>query len=179
MRKRILVLLSGRCNGSTNILCDQFIKGAKESGNYIEKILINDKNINYCLGCRECRLNEGVCIHKDDMIEILDKIINSDVIVFASPVYFYNFNAQMKAVMDRTYAKTNIIKDKEVYLITTGAAPTKEFMSTIVESFEKYIKCFDNIKLKGIIYGCGAIENTSLKEKPVIWKSYCMGKSIE
>lgn len=178
MKKKIFVILSGRNEGSTNMLCDEFINGAKEAGNYVEKILINDKNINYCLGCRVCRENKGICIHKDDMQEILDKIINSDVIVFASPVYFYSFNAQMKTVMDRSYAKTNIIKDKEVYIITTGAAPTKEYMSIIVESFEKYIECFENIKLKEIIYGCGAIERTSLKEKEVIKEAYDMGKSI-
>lgn len=80
--------------------------------------------------------------------------------------------------MDRSYAKTNIIKDKEVYLITTGPAPTKEYMSIIVESFKKYIECFENIKLKEIIYGCGAIEKTFLKEKPVIKEAYDMGKSI-
>ena len=71
----------------------------------VEKILVNNKNINYCLGCRACKLNKGICIHKDDMTEILDKIISSNIIVFASPVYFYSFNAQMKAIMDRTYAK--------------------------------------------------------------------------
>lgn len=147
MGKRILVFLSGRNDGSTNVLCDEFINGAKESGNYVEKILVNNKNINYCLGCRACKLNKGICIHKDDMTEILDKIISSNIIVFASPVYFYSFNAQMKAIMDRTYAKLESIKDKEAYLIISGAAPTKNYMNTIVESFEKYIDCFENIEL--------------------------------
>lgn len=179
MGKRILVILSGRSDGNTNILCDEFINGAKEAGNYVEKLLINDKIINYCLGCRACRLHNGVCIHKDDMIEVLDKIINSDVIVFASPVYFYSFNAQMKAVMDRTYAKVNIIKDKETYLIITGAAPTKEYMSIIVDSFKKYIDCFENIKLSGIIYGCRAISKGNLKEGSVIKEEYSMGSTIK
>ena len=61
MGKRILVFLSGRNDGSTNVLCDEFINGAKESGNYVEKILVNNKNINYCLGCRACKLNKGIC----------------------------------------------------------------------------------------------------------------------
>lgn len=177
MRKRILVLLSGRNDGSTNALCDEFINGANEVGSHVEKILVNDKNINYCLGCRACKLNEGICIHKDDMIEILEKIISSDIIVFASPVYFYSFNAQMKAIMDRTYAKLESIKDKEAYLIVTGAAPTKNYMNTIVESFRKYIDCFENIEVKGIIYGCGAIEKDFLKGKDVIKEAYDMGKS--
>ena len=178
MGKRILVFLSGRNDGSTNVLCDEFINGAKESGNYVEKILVNNKNINYCLGCRACKLNKGICIHKDDMTEILYKIISSNIIVFASPVYFYSFNAQMKAIMDRTYAKLESIKDKEAYLIISGAAPTKNYMNTIVESFEKYIDCFENIELRGIIYGCGAIEKDFLKGKDVIKEAYDMGKSI-
>ncbi|WP_196000086.1 hypothetical protein [Clostridium sp. 1001271B_151109_B4] len=49
--------------------------------NNVEKILVNDENINYCLGCRACKLNEGICIHKNYMTEILDKIIGSDIIV--------------------------------------------------------------------------------------------------
>ena len=61
----------------------------------------------------------------------------------------------MKAIMDRTYAKLESIKDKEAYLIISGAAPTKNYMNTIVESFEKYIDWFENIELRGIIDGCG------------------------
>lgn len=83
----------------------------------------------------------------------------------------------MKTIMDRTYAKLEGVKHKEAYLIISGVAPTKKYMNTIVESFEKYIDYFENIKLKGVIYGCGAIEKDFLKGKDVIKEAYDMGKS--
>ncbi|WP_422389181.1 flavodoxin family protein [Clostridium baratii] len=87
MSKKILVLsASPRKGGNSDLLCDQFVIGAKESGNKVEKIFINDKNINYCTACESCRINNGKCIWKDDMAEILEKMIEADVIVMATPV---------------------------------------------------------------------------------------------
>lgn len=91
--KKVLVLSSSpRKGGNSDILCDEFILGAKESGNDVEKIFLKDKKINYCVACEYCTKNNGICIQKDDMAEILDKMVKADVIVMATPVYFYTMN---------------------------------------------------------------------------------------
>jgi multimeric flavodoxin WrbA len=96
MARKVLVLsASPRKGGNSDLLCDQFMRGAKEAGNQTEKIFLRDKKINYCIGCGVCQGKGGKCVQKDDMAEVLDKMIAADVIVMATPVYFYTMNAQM------------------------------------------------------------------------------------
>ena len=96
------------------LLCDQFAKGAAEAGHRVEKIRVAEKKIGYCLGCYACQ-GTGVCAIKDDMAEIIEKIIDVDVIVLSSPVYFYSIDAQLKALIDRTVARWTEVRDKELY----------------------------------------------------------------
>ena len=73
------------------------MEGARESGHRAEKIFLRDRNIGYCIGCEACHQNNGVCVQKDDMTEIREKMLAADVIVLASPIYFYTMTAQMEA----------------------------------------------------------------------------------
>jgi len=102
MSKKVLVLsASPRKGGNSDLLCDQFLLGAKEAGNQTEKIFLRDQEIGYCTGCESCYISHK-CVQKDDMAEILEKMIAADVIVMATPVYFYTMDAQMKTLIDRT-----------------------------------------------------------------------------
>ncbi len=83
------------------MLCDQFMLGAKEAGNQAEEIFLRDKKIGYCTGCGSCYTSHK-CVQMDDMAEVLEKMIAADVIVMATPVYFYTMSAQMKTPIDRT-----------------------------------------------------------------------------
>jgi multimeric flavodoxin WrbA len=179
MGKQILVLAaSGRKDGNSDILCGEFIKGAEEAGHEAEKIYIHDKKINGCIGCFTCQKNSGGCIQKDDMDGIYNKMTVADVIVLVSPVYFYTFNAQMKAVLDRTIALHGKLHDKTMYLISTGQAPEEKYMTTMIDSFRKYIGCFPNIKEGGIVFGYGTSEAGAIKGNPAMGQAYEMGKTI-
>lgn len=106
MNQKVLILSgSPRKGGNSDLLCDQFKKGAEEGGNQVEKIFLRSKKIAYCTACYYCKKSGGVCAIKDDMAEILEKMHWADVIVLASPIYFYSIDAQMKAVIDRTVAQ--------------------------------------------------------------------------
>lgn len=93
----------------------------------------------------------GACVHKDDMADILQKMIDADVIVLASPVYFYSISAQLKAVIDRTVARWQEVKDKEFYYITTMADEEKSSADTTLACFRGYADCVE-----------GAVERESL-----------------
>lgn len=94
MSKNVLIVsASPRKGGNSDLLCDQFIQGVLESKNQVEKIFLKDKDINYCTGCGACYEKEASCSQTDDMGEILEKMIGADVIVLATPVYFYTMNA--------------------------------------------------------------------------------------
>jgi len=106
MSKNVLILsASPRKGGNSDLLCDQFLLGAEETGNQVEKIFVNDRTIAYCTGCGACFDRGNGCSQKDDMDEILDKMIAADVIVMATPVYFYTMNGQMKTLIDRTCSR--------------------------------------------------------------------------
>ena len=106
MSKKILVLsASPRKNGNSDLLCDEFIKGAQESNHICEKVFLQGQNINPCFGCEVCHDNNGKCVQKDDMSEILEKMVKADVIVMSTPVYFYTMDAQMKILIDRCVAR--------------------------------------------------------------------------
>lgn len=122
MSKKVLILSgSPRKGGNSYILCDEFAKGATEAGHNVEKIHVSEKNIHPCIACYHCSKNSGACVFKDDMAEILQKMIDADVFVLASPVYFYSIDSQLKAVIDRTVARWLEVKNKEFYYITTMA----------------------------------------------------------
>ncbi len=111
MSKKVLVLsASPRRGGNSDLLCDQFMKGAQEVGHEVEKIFLKDKKINYCMGCGTCYNGKKSCPQKDDMAEVLEKMIAADVIVMATPVYFYTMAAQMKTLIDRTCSSYTEIK---------------------------------------------------------------------
>ncbi len=176
--KKILVLSgSFRKHGNSDLLCDEFIRGAKESGNDVEKIFINDRKINFCRGCGVCNTTHK-CVQKDDMSEILTKMVEADVIVMATPVYFYSMNGQMKTLIDRTVPRYEEISGKDFYFIVAAADENKENMQRTIEGFRGFTEdCLSGAKEKGIIYGVGAWQIGDIKESPAMTEAYEMGKN--
>lgn len=178
MKKVLILSGSPRKGGNSDLLCDEFMRGAKECGNEVEKIRVADKNIGYCSACYYCRDNKGICIKKDDMPEILNKIIHADVIVMASPVYFYSVSAQIKAVIDRSVARWLEIKNKEFYYIATAAEEGDQAMDRTIECFRGFADCYNGSKEMGVIYGDGVYEKGTIINHIAMKQSYKAGKSV-
>lgn len=123
MKKVLILSGSPRKDGNSDLLCSEFMRGAQESGNEVQKIFVRSKKIVPCNACYYCRDHGGKCALNDDMSEILDAMQAADVIVMASPVYFYSIDAQMKIIIDRSLARWTNIPNKEFYFIadTVGA----------------------------------------------------------
>ena len=102
MAKKVLVLSSSpRRGGNSDRLCDRFMAGAQQAGHEVEKIFLTDRRIGYCTGCGACYGGAGPCPQKDDAAGVIGKMVEADVIVMATPVYFYTLSAQMKTLIDR------------------------------------------------------------------------------
>ena len=178
MGKKVLILSgSPRKGGNSDLLCDEFLRGAVEAGNTVEKIRVSEKKIGYCLGCYACK-NTGVCAIKDDMAEVLQKIIDADVLVLASPVYFYSIDAQLKTVFDRTVARWLEVKDKEFYYIVTAADEELSSAETTLACFRGYADCVNGAVEKGVICGMGAYEKGEIKGMRAMTDAYEMGKNV-
>lgn len=179
MEKNVLILSgSPRRNGNSDLLCNEFLRGAEESGNQVEKIFICDKKINYCKACYYCEKSGGTCAIKDDMTEILEKIHWANVIVMASPVYFYSIDAQMKALIDRCVAQWTKIKNKEFYYIMTAAEDSESVMDCTLECFRGFAKCLDGSVEKGVIYAKGFYKSGEVKDSHKMLEAYEMGRKV-
>lgn len=179
MKKRVLILsASPRKGGNSDTLCNQLMEGAQQAGHQVEKIFLKEKKINYCTGCGACYNSGNGCSQKDDMENMLNKMIDADVIVMATPVYFYTMNGQMKTFIDRTCSRYTEINNKEFYFIVTAADDNKVLMTRTIEEFRGFLYCLEGATEKGIIYGTGAWQIGDIKNKPVMEEAYKIGVNI-
>lgn len=179
MHKKVLILSgSPRKNGNSDLLCNEFMRGAIESGNVVEKIRVSEKNIGFCKACYYCKQSGGICAIQDDMTDILQKMIDADVLVFASPVYFYSIDAQLKALIDRTVARWLDVKNKEFYYIITMADEELSSAQTTLACFRGYADCVDGAKEMGVICGNNVYEKGDIINREQMQQAYEMGKNV-
>lgn len=178
MNKKVLVISgSPRKNGNSDTLCDEFVKGATEAGNSVEKISLREKIINFCTGCYACK-NNGKCIQKDDMADILDKMMNADVILMATPVYFYTMDGQMKTLIDRTVPLYSRMRNKDMYFIASAAVNSKSSIERTIDGFRGFTDCYEGFKEKGVIYAAGVWKIGEVNNTKYMTEAYEMGKKV-
>jgi multimeric flavodoxin WrbA len=178
MKNVLIISASPRKNGNSDLLCDRFAQGAKESGNNVEKIFLAAQNIGYCRGCGVCNTTHK-CVQKDDMAKLLDKLVNADAIVLATPVYFYSMDGQMKTFIDRTVPRYTEIKNKDFYFIMTAADTEEESLYRTMEAFRGFTEdCLDGAREAGIIYGTSAWQVGEIKGTKAYDQAYEIGKSV-
>lgn len=182
MKKVVIISSSPRRNGNSEALCQQFSLGAKSAGCEVEYINLNDYTIQPCIACDYCRKHNNHCFKKDDANKVIQKLIDADVWLLSTPVYFYSVSAQMKLLIDRFYAREYEIREskqrKQVYFVLTSGAPELENQSGTIESLRGFIKVLRTVDEKGIINGCGAFKIGDAKNHPAFQEAYQMGLKI-
>ena len=144
------LLGSARKKGNTATVLGWVEEELKSLGHDLERIYLNNKSIGGCLGCAKCRENsaEIACVQKDDAIEIMEKMISSGAVLFASPIYFWGFSAQIKALIDRGYAlvtnyhrpgHTSLLEGKSIGLLVTGADAFEENAEGMFTAFYRIV----------------------------------------
>ena len=156
MSKKVLIIgTSPRKNGNSNRLAQEFEKGAREAGNDVDVVYLYDKNINFCKGCLACqKLNH--CVIDDDANSITEKIHNAEVIVWATPVYYYEMCGQMKTLLDRLnplYSTDYSFRD--IYMIATAAENDESAFEKAYNGLQGWVDCFEKASLKGMVGGGG------------------------
>ena len=178
MSKKILIISSSpRKGGNSDLLCDEFMKGARGAGHDVEKVRLAEKRIGYCRGCGVCH-DTHACLQKDDMEELLDKLLEADAIVLATPVYFYTLCGQMKTFIDRTVPRYLDIRDKEFYFILAAAEDNRANMERTVECFRGFLDCLEGAVEKGVVYGTGAWKMGGIKGNPAMKQARIMGIGV-
>ena len=173
-----ILILSGspRKGSNTELLVDAFAKGAAKH-HHVERVSVRDVKVNPCLGCNACFKN-GICAQKDDMAAIYKKMGQADMLVIASPVYFYGISAQLKTIIDRFH---NPIRDsfhiKKMALLLVGAATLPELFDAILTEYNLCLKFF-NLEDAGKILVRGVKDKGDVKGTRFIENAYQLGASI-
>ena len=175
-----ILILSGspRKNGNTDLLVEAFSKGASEK-HHVEVVSVHDFKVNPCMGCNACFTSEGnVCVQKDDMSLIYGKLSNADMLVMASPVYFYGLSAQLKAVIDRCH---NPIRDtfhiRKAALLLVGAASLPELFDSILAQYRLCLNFF-HIEDAGHVLVRGAKEKGGVQGTKALEEAEALGQAV-
>jgi hypothetical protein len=178
MKRVIVISTSLRRGSNSDMLADKFVEGAIAAGNDVEKISLTGKDIQFCKGCLGCH-KLGKCVIKDDVNDIMAKVLEADVVAWATPIYYYEMSGQMKTLIDRMNAMYPLdYKFRDVYLLTT-AAENEEFVPKRAESgLQGWIDCYGKSSLKGHIF-CGGVGGPKeIEGNAKLQEAYELGKQI-
>ena len=175
-----ILILSGspRKGGNTELLVDAFAKGAMEH-HQVEIVSVRDYKVNPCMGCNACFKTNGICAQKDDMSVIYEKMSQADMLVIASPVYFYGISAQLKAIIDRCH---NPIRDtfhiKQMALLLVGAASLPELFDSILAEYNLCLKFFV-MKDAGKVLVRGVKDKGDINQTDALNEAYTLGQNCQ
>ncbi len=164
-------------NGTSNTLAGRFAEGAKAAGHDVEIFDAARSGIKPCLGCGKCQ-TEGKCVQKDGMEDVLEKICNSDMTVFVTPMYYFGFTAQIKAVIDRFYPLgAGKMAGKKSALLVAQYNPDAGIAESLTIAY-KGIAAYMGFEDAGIIIAAGCGFPDALNDTDYLNKAYDFGKSL-
>lgn len=174
----LIITGSPRKGGNTDLLAEAFAKGTSQNHS-VEVVSVRDIQVNPCVGCNAC-FNSGnhICVQKDNMHEIYKKMASADILVIASPVYFYGLSAQLKAVIDRLH---NPIRDtfhiKKMVLLLVGASNLPKLFDSILTQYQLCLKFF-NIEDAGKVLVRGVKEKGDIRNTDALERAFELGRTI-
>ena len=176
-----IVVLEGspNKNGSSNMLANELIRGAQEAGHTVQVIDAAHSDIHPCTGCIHCGY-EGPCIQKDDMEKIRRQILNADMMVFVTPLYYYGMSAQLKILIDRFCAFNSSIQRKHMKsALLTVAWNSDDWTFEALEVHYKTLVRYLNLEDMGMVlgYGCGTPSMTEHSQFPQ--QAYNLGNCLK
>jgi len=176
MGKNVVVISTSlRRNSNSDILAREFAKGAEAAGNNVELISLVDKNIAFCKGCLACQ-KLGHCVINDDAIAIEKIVLNSDVVAFATPIYYYEMSGQMKTLLDRMnalYAKDYAFRD--IYMLTSAADDSENTPERAISGLQGWIDCFEKASFAGSVFAGGVTDPGDIEKHASLEKAYALG----
>lgn len=177
MKKVLIISASPRKNGNSQMLCEQFRKGAMEKRHQVELVRLMELNIGFCRACDACMRNGGTCILKDDMTKVLELYQKADVLVLSTPVYFYGISAPMKTFIDRTYPIWQHLGKKEVYYIVSAGLGL-DIIERSLGDLDGFVDHLEESPVAGRIYAPNVMDSGLVYNTDVYYKAYEMGFAL-
>lgn len=179
-KKIFIVSATPRKGGNSDILAEEFAKGARNAGHYVDKVNVKDIDLRFCTGCLACqRTCDARCVVNDGMNALYDRVRAADVLAFATPVYYYGMSGQLKTFLDRLNPLFPLKNSfGKVYLIATAADTDASATDGAVTGLQGWLDCFEGVELAGVVKGLG-MENVGEAEgNAACRRAYDLGKSL-
>ncbi len=178
MKKVLIVSTSPRANSNSEALANAFAKGSQAAGHEAEVISLRGKTVNFCQGCFVCQ-EKLRCVIRDDADSICQKALNADVLVFATPIYYYEMSGQLKTLLDRLNPLfPSDYSFRDVYLLTAAAEDEDHVPQRAVSGLEGWVECFERARLAGTVFMGGVTAAGEKPEHSALEKAYQMGYNI-
>lgn len=175
MKKVIVISTSLRAGSNSDMLADKFMEGALQAGHEVEKISVIGKDIRFCRGCLACQ-KLGKCVIQDDVDAIMQKVLHADVIVWATPIYYFEMSGQMKVLIDRMNALYTLdYQFRDVYMLTVAAEEEPEVPQRAEAGLTGWIDCFPKSRLAGTLFCGGVADPRAISGHSKLNKAYEMG----
>lgn len=180
MSAKNVLILSGspRKGGNSDTLCGEIARGARDAGHAVETIRVAERRIGYCTGCGLCSFHGKPCPQRDDAADIQARMLAADVIVMASPVYFYSICAQLKTLLDRSCPYYERMGGKTFGFVMTSAADDPACMERTLEDFRGYLACLDDPKEAFALRAAGLTHPHEAKASPYLAEAYRLGRAL-
>ena len=178
MKKVLVISSSLRRNSNSEQLAVSFADGAKAAGKEVEVISLRDKEIKFCIGCLACQKTQR-CVMHDDADTIREKMLHADVLVFATPIYYYEMSGTLKTMLDR--ANPLYLSDyqfREVYALATATVNDEHEPEKAFSGIEGWVDCFKKAKLVGTLFCGGVTAPGEIKDNAKLKEAYEMGRNI-
>lgn len=177
--KHVIVISTSLRNGSnSDMLADKFVEGAKSAGNYVEKISLAGREINFCRGCLACQ-KLGKCVIDDDVNDIMAKVLKADVVAWATPIYYYEMSGQMKTLIDRMNAMYPLdYKFRDIYLLTVAAEDDEETPKRAEAGLTGWIDCYPKSRMAGTLFCGGVNAPGDIKGNAKLQQAFELGTKI-
>ncbi len=178
MKNVLIITASLRPNSNSAALAAAFADGAEAAGNGVETVSLKGKTIGFCIGCLSCQKTQ-TCVIRDDAVALAEQVKDADVLVFASPVYYYSISGLLKTFLDRCnplYPSDYAFR--EVYFLATAAEADESAMDGPVKAMEGWVDCFEKAHLAGTVFGGGVDAPGEIEGHEALQKAYEMGKQV-
>lgn len=178
MKKVLIISASPRKNGNSQALASAFAKGAAEAGHEVETVSLIGKELAFCRGCMACATT-GRCVMRDDAATIAVKMGEADILVFATPVYYYSVCGQLKTMLDRANPLYgSAYRFRQVYLLATAAEDEAHTVSGTETAIRGWVDCFEKATLKKTVFAGGVTDVGDIAGHPALEEAYRLGKDL-
>lgn len=167
MSKNVVIISASlRSKSNSDALAAAFAEGAMAAGHQVETISLRGKTLAFCRGCFACQ-ELGHCVMDDDANAITERVAAADVVVFATPVYYYGMAGQMKVLLDRMNALfTKDYAFRDIYLLTVCADESEDELHHVTSGIEGWVACFEHARLAGVLHAPGNTAPGDITKQP-------------